>query len=369
MSVWRYFIPTEVHFGRGVLLQKGDSMRTLGKRALVVTGKSSSKNGSLDDLKKVLDGIGVEYEVFDGVRENPSFEILRKAREMYGDFEPDFVVGLGGGSPMDFAKAISVLLKNPGIDLPELYNTEKYSSMYPVVAIPTTSGTGSEATQYSVITDDLGNKRGFGTDFTFPTLSFVDPRYTLTMPADLTVSTGVDALCHAVEGYLSRRSNPLAKVLAMRAIVGIRDALPKVIKSLDDLELREEMMLSSTIAGMVIAQTGTTVNHAFGYPLTTFKGIRHGQATGLFLVENLKIMGEEVPEEVEEVLKPFGGLEGLEGVLKDLGIYDLRVEIEPEDIESWTEGVSKAKHLKVTPGRYDPDTIRRVYERVARRIG
>ncbi len=368
MVSWKFFEPTKFFFGEKALLENGKLMKELGKRALITTGRSSARNGSLEDLRKVLDEIGVEYEIYNEVGENPSFDMLRDARKRFENEKFDFIVGLGGGSPMDFAKAISVLLKNPHLNVSEIYDTEKYSEMIPVVAIPTTSGTGSEVTQYSVITDDEGNKRGFGTEFTFPTLSFIDPRYTVTMPERLTMSTGIDALCHAVEGYVSKRANPISKTLAFEAARLIKENLEKAMKNPDDMDARSEMMYASTLAGIVIAQSGTTVNHAFGYPLSTFKGIRHGQATGIFLVETLKVMKEEAEREVSEILEIFGGIDGLEEFLRNVGVYDAKIEVSEEELERWVGRTSKAKHLAVTPGKFDEDTVRRVYENAIKKL-
>lgn len=236
--------------------------------------------------------------------------------------------------------------------------------MIPVVAIPTTSGTGSEVTQYSVITNDEGHKGGFGTEFTFPTLSFADPRYTITMPPNLTMSTGIDALCHAVEGFVSKRSNPIVRLLATEAIKLIKENLERAMDDPSSYEYREKMMYASTLAGIVIAQAGTTVNHAFGYPVTTFKGVKHGQATGMFLVETLKIMKRENDKAVLEILNLFGGLDGLEEFLERVGVYEADIEITDEDVEMWTEKTSKAKHLKVTYGKFDFDTVKDIYEKV-----
>ena len=362
--MWRYYEPVELFFGKDSLLENGKLIKNLGKKCIITTGKSSKKNGSLDDLENVLKHFGIEYEIYDEVKENPSFDMLRDALSKYKEEKVDFIIGLGGGSPMDFAKALSVLLANPELKVPEVFDTEKYSKMLPVVAIPTTSGTGSEVTQYSVITDDNGNKGGFGISFTFPTLSFADPKYTITMPDHLTMSTGIDALSHAVEGYVSKRSSPFVKLLAKEAIALIKDYLPKAMENPDNFEYREKMMYASTLAGMVIAQAGTTVNHAFGYPVTTFKGIKHGQATGMFLVETLKVMSEEAKEKVEETIEVFGGLDGLENFLKEVGVYKAAVEVSEEEIKTWAERTSKAKHLAVTHGNFDFDKVKRIYEEV-----
>ncbi len=368
MVSWRFFEPPKLFFGENALFENGHLMRELGRKAVITTGKSSSRNGSLDDLKDVLDEQGVEYEIYNRVGENPSFDMLRNARKLFQGKSVDFVIGLGGGSPMDFAKALAILLSNPDLEVEEIYNASKYDKMLPVVEIPTTSGTGSEVTQYSVITSDEGYKGGFGTDFTFPTISFADPRYTVTMPTDLTMSTGIDALCHAIEGFVSRRSNRMVQMMASEAVNLIRDNLEMAMKYPDNLEVRERMMYASTLAGVVIAQSGTTVNHAFGYPVTTFKGVRHGQATGMFLIETLKVMMEENGQVVREAIKPFGDVENLEKFLEKLGVYNANITISDEDIENWSKRTSKAKHLKVTYGNFDYDTVRSIYEKVREKL-
>ncbi len=368
MVSWKFFEPPKLFFGKEAFLENGELMKNLGKRAVITTGKSSSRNGSLDDLKRVLDSAGIEYEIYDRVGENPSFDMLRDARKLFDGEKVDFIIGLGGGSPMDFAKALGVLLANPEIDVSDIYDPAKYDSMVAVVAIPTTSGTGSEVTQYSVITNDEGHKGGFGTDFSFPTLSFADPRYTVTMPARLTMSTGIDALCHAVEGFVSRRYNPIVRVLATEAISLIKKNLGKAMKEPENYEYREKMMYASTLAGIVIAQAGTTVNHAFGYPVTTFKGVKHGQATGMFLPETLKVMMKENEGIVSEVLELFGGMEGLEEFLERVGVYEADIEITDEDVKAWAERASKAKHLRVTYGKFDFETAKEIYEKVREKL-
>jgi len=180
----------------------------------------------------------------------------------------------------------------------------------------------------------------------------------------LTMSTGIDALSHVVEGYVSKRSNPFIRLLAKEAISLIKDYLPKAMENPDNYEYREKMMYASTLAGIVIAQAGTTVNHAFGYPVTTFKGVKHGQATGMFLVETLKVMSKEAKEKVKEAVEVFEGLEGLESFLKEVGVYKANIEVSEEEIKTWAERTSKAKHLGVTHGNFDLDKVEKIYKEV-----
>ncbi|AEH50956.1 iron-containing alcohol dehydrogenase family protein [Pseudothermotoga thermarum] len=359
--MWRYYMPTKVFFGLDSVKQNWEIFSSLGKNALIVTGKRSSKeNGSLDDLKATLQKANVNFVVFDDVEENPSFRTVRKIVEIYVDGNYDFVIGLGGGSPLDTAKAVAVLLKNKKLKVEDLYDPSKYTDALPICAIPTTAGTGSEVTQYSVLTDDNGFKRGFSSDVAFPKVAFIDPKYTLMMNEGLTRSTGLDALCHAVEGYLSRRATPISDVIALQAIELIAQYLPKVLQNPNDFEAREKMCLASCLAGVVIAQTSTTLAHALGYPLSTFKDIRHGDATAAFLDVVVDQARNEVPEKVEKIESILGKMDEF---LKNVGL-NVSVEISDEELEIWVQKAISAKHVQWTRGNFDAKLVRELYERV-----
>ena len=358
--MWRYFMPTMVNFGWKVLKEKKDFFKSFGKRTVIFTGRRSSKeNGSLEDLLNVFKEFGIQYIVWDEVPENPDFQSLEKALKDVEGENLDFVVGLGGGSPMDFAKAMAILIANKNLSPEDLYKGT-FEKILPIVAIPTTSGTGSEVTQYSVLTDRDGNKRGFGSDLIFPKVSFVDPQYTLFMNEYITLTTGLDALCHAIEGFVSKRANPVSDIFALEAVKKIVKSLPKVLENLKNEYHRENMMMASLMAGVVISQTGTTIAHALGYPLTTEKKIRHGLATAITLVEVLKIMKEEAEDRVNVILKPFDGIDGLKRFFTDLGVYK-KVEISLDDIKKWAEIASKARHIQFSPGNFSKEVIFKIY--------
>lgn len=360
--MWQYFMPTKVYFGEGCVAQGKDAFRALGKRALILTGKRSSKeNGSLDDLTKALTEVNIVWELFDGVEENPTFSLVREIVSEYRESSFDFVVGLGGGSPMDTAKAVAVLLKNPELKVEDLYDASKYSEALPICAIATTAGTGSEVTQYSVLTDDDGFKRGFFHPvLTFPKVAFLDARYTLNLSEALTRSTGLDALSHAVEGFLSKRATPVSDVYAKQSIELIAENLPKVLKDPKDLRARENMLLASCLAGMVISQTSTTIAHALGYPLTTFKNVRHGEATAAFLDVIVEQAALEVPEKVEFIKAKVGDMSKF---LESVGLK-VKVPINDEEIALWTNRAKNARHVQWTRGNFTEELIRYLYERV-----
>lgn len=349
-----FFMPTKVVYGKGAVLKNREVLRSLGENFLVITGKSSRRNGSLEDVLEALEGKYVQ--VYDDTPENPPIELIPEICSKFTDI--DVVIGLGGGSPMDTAKAVAVLLNNPQLDVRDLYDATKYSNAKKIVCIPTTAGTGSEVTQFSVLTVD-GRKKGFSNDkCTFPIVSFVDYSYTVTMGKELTISTALDALSHAMEGYISLNSTPLTDVLAMESMKNIKEFLPKLLDDPESEYYRERIMLASMMAGMVISQTSTTVAHALGYNLTTDKGIKHGLATALFLPFELRNANTEKAEIVKEL---FAG--SLYRFYEDLGIT-LDIHISDEEIEKWVKITSTASHIKSTPGSYDSSVLAEAFKEV-----
>ena len=362
MKEWSFYMPTKVHFGERVLKREAGVIAAYGKNAFVVTGKSSSKrNGSLDDLLDMLKELDLKVRIFDEVEENPTFSLVENAAEECRRVGADVVIGVGGGSPLDTAKAVAILAVNESLKPEELYDSSNYSHALPIIAVPTTAGTGSEVTQYSVLTSHEGRKGGFASPLNFPKHAFVDPRYTLTMSHELTTATAVDALSHAMEGILSSHSTPLSDTLAQKAVELIREYLPRTLDESDNLEFRSKLMLASTLAGMVIAQTSTTVIHAMGYHLTTFKGLKHGTANGLIMVETLKHIRKFAPEVVEKALGPFESEERLRGFLEKVGIYGTDVTATEKELASWADVVLKASHIKRTPGIFTKSDIITIY--------
>ncbi|HCZ07289.1 MAG: hypothetical protein PWP37_71 [Thermotogota bacterium] len=359
---WKFWVPTCVHVGEKIVNKKSGIFQEFGRSVFIVTGRRSSKmNGSLDDLTDALGELGLEFSIFDDVEENPSFTTVEKAANECRDFGADLVIGLGGGSPMDAAKAVAILAANPGLSAQELYDSSNYTSALPVIAIPTTAGTGSEVTQYSVLTSHEGVKAGFASDLAFPRHAMLDPRYTLKMPKDITISTAVDALSHALEGLLAETSNPLSDVLAQDAADKIKRALPKVLEMPDDLRWRQELLLASTEAGMVIAQTGTTLIHAMGYPLTTIKGLKHGIANAVLIVPVLSHISLTEPERVKKVVEVFGSVENLRSFLEKVGVYDVKVMISDKEAHDWARRAIESKHIRKTPGFFTETDLVRIY--------
>jgi alcohol dehydrogenase len=224
---FEHYSPTRIVFGRGKFGDLPNFLPTDAGRILVVTRKRSSKeNGSLEILQDSLKRTGKVCFVFDKVEQNPSTKTVNTGARFVREKSPDLVVGLGGGSAMDTAKCIALLAKNDG-DIEDYIRGKKASNLpLPIVAIPTTAGTGSEVTQYAVVTDSKLNTKGaYAGPEIFPMLALLDPELTLSMPKEVTVNTGVDALTHAIEGYLSNRATPISDILALESVKIIKETL------------------------------------------------------------------------------------------------------------------------------------------------
>ncbi|WP_010681134.1 iron-containing alcohol dehydrogenase family protein [Acetivibrio cellulolyticus] len=299
-------IGTKVLFGKGCLITNKALLNKFGKKALVVTGKGSAKaSGALDDVEEILKEYKIEYSIYDKVENNPSLENVAEGGKIARELNVDFIIGIGGGSPLDASKAVAILAAND-IEPLELYKNVFDNKPLPIIAIPTTAGTGSEVTPYSILTrNDMKTKMSFGNEDTFPKVAFIDAAYTESMSYETTVNTAVDALSHAMEGFLSRRSTPVSDALAIEAIKIFGECAEALIDNNIDFSVREKLLYVSMLGGMVISHTGTTIIHGLGYSLTYFKDIPHGKANGLFMREYLKYNYNAVNEKINKVLELF----------------------------------------------------------------
>ncbi len=284
---WHWFISTKIFYGKDVLRENAHSFKTLGDKALIITGQGGSprRNGSLDDTIWALESVGLGWEVFAEVEANPSITTVRRGAATAKEKDADFIIGIGGGSPLDAAKAIAILAVED-IDDEDLFAL-KFTESLPIVAVPTTAGTGSEVTPYSIITHpEMGGKMRIMGDKLLPYLAFLDPKYTLELPRQITIDTAVDAYSHVMEGYLSSRSNPFSDILAQEGLALLGEEL-RFLTSQKELtyENRHNLLYGSMLAGMVITHTGTTIPHTMGYPLTYYKDIPHGRANGMLMPE------------------------------------------------------------------------------------
>ena len=303
-----FYMPTKVLAGRDCLAGHAELLVPLGKKALIVTGAQSAKrNGAMRDLTHVFANLGKEYALFDRVKPNPDIDCIYAGRELARKEQADFIVAIGGGSPMDAAKGIALLARND-LSPEQLFQPHDGLSALPVVCIPTTAGTGSEVTPYAVLTNHTAQtKMSLAAPCLFPTLSFLDGQYMQALSQASTVHTALDAMSHAIEGMLSVRANHTTDLLAKASLKGLFSRIHALTNGTYSLDDRDTLLYASTLAGMVIANTKTTAVHVLGYCLTYFKGIDHGRANGLLMASYLEFAessGER--ERVQEVLHACG---------------------------------------------------------------
>ncbi|MFO7631972.1 MAG: iron-containing alcohol dehydrogenase [Caldilinea sp.] len=256
-----------------------------GERALIVTDATLTKLGITARIVEALHKAGIETHVFDEVEPEPSLQTARRGAQVATQFEPDWIVGLGGGSPMDASKAIWAMYERPDLDATEINPTITLGlSKAKLIAIPTTSGTGSEATWALVLTDtEERRKFSTGSRELVPTLALVDPTLTEGLPPRITADTGLDALTHAIEGYVTTWHNDFSDGMCLKAAQLVFDYLEAAVKDGSDLEARERMGNAATIAGLGFGNSNLGLSHAMGHSFGSLFKQPHGRAVSLYL--------------------------------------------------------------------------------------
>jgi len=273
-------------------IKENASLFALGKKALIVTGRHSADGcGVMEDLVAVLSSLNIPYARFARITENPPAETCHKGGIFCREEGCDFIIAAGGGSVLDGAKAIAAYAANPQADVMDIYDENKVSLPgLPLIAIPTTAGTGSEAAPYAVLTiQDGKKKKTFKSPWSWPKYSFVCPKYTYTLPRDYSVSTALDALAHAIESYLSPKSTPESEEAALYAAREVWDVIfcdadnqgEKDAGGFTKIQ-RERLLYAACAAGVAISYTGTGFPHPLGYSITLMHGVPHGKACALF---------------------------------------------------------------------------------------
>jgi len=363
MKPFDFHLPTKILFGRGRVAELGANIPAEAEKVFIVTDGTIARKTSI--LERVVNALKAkEIEVFDRVEENPSIGTVEDAGREARESGARLVIGLGGGSPMDTAKGVAVLAANPGPLKPYLEGKPLERAPLAVIAIPTTSGTGSEATPFAVFTDKAAEQKvGFGHPGIFPVLALVDPELTTSMPESVVVDTGLDVLAHAAEAYLSTISFPLNDALALQAIETSVAELPRAAKK--EREAMDRMAAAATVAGAAIAHASTILPHIMGYPLTVFHGVSHGRASAVMLVHVLAALRAEssCPEKVGHVDRLFEATGGIEGFLRGLGVpvklsdYGVR----EDEIGLYARKTILKGDCKITPADVTVEYLEKVY--------
>ncbi|MGM0410609.1 MAG: iron-containing alcohol dehydrogenase [Bacillota bacterium] len=280
-----FLIPPNVQFSEDSL----DYLSTLkGNKAVLVTGGSSMRKfGFLDKSSKLLKKAGIESMVIDGVEPNPSVKTVIDGKEKMLDFEPDWIIAIGGGSALDAAKIMWAFYEYPDLEfddiievnsIPELRNKAKF------IAIPSTSGTASEITAFSVITDtEKKIKYPIVSPEIIPDIAIVDPQIPATMPPHITANTGMDVLAHAIESYVSTNASDYTDPLAMKAISIVFDYLETAVEDGENMEAREKMHNASTMAGMAFSNSSLGIVHSLAHKIGGELHVTHGLANAILM--------------------------------------------------------------------------------------
>ena len=303
-----HYLPTKIYHGARCLKDNSGCLQGLGTRAGIVTGKTSAKKcGALTDVLSVLEKLKITSVLFDDVEENPSVATCFKAAEFFKEQGVDFVIGIGGGSPLDAAKAIALLLANPTLIGEDLYTFKGALSHLPVVEIPTTAGTGAEVTPNAVLSIPETGKKSSIAYSMYPSIAFCDYRYLKSLPRSIRISTAVDALAHLLESFLSAKADRFSDMYCCMGLTIFTGSLATVGKE-EALSSSEWKLLmdASTIAGMAIAQTGTSLPHAFSYPLTMRNHIAHGTACGITLGGYVRLLEQRGSFKAKTALNILG---------------------------------------------------------------
>lgn len=282
---YKFFVPIKFYSGYGRFSDLGKLSDGVGKKFLLVTGKSAMKKmGYTDKAVKMLRENGKEVILFDQVEPNPTTDMVTDGATLSVKESCDAVIGLGGGSPMDAAKAIAVTAGNGG-NIWDYRQERDASKTLPIIAIPTTSGSGTDGDRYFVITNkEKNSKKGFATDYTYPSISIMDPELTMELPVQVTKDTAMDALGHSFEAFVSCGSvNAMSNLVSLNAIRLIFDNLPRVVKSGNDKQARSALMLAATMGGIAINHGGVGSPHGLSMAMGGMYNITHGQGIGIIL--------------------------------------------------------------------------------------
>lgn len=280
-----FTVPNHIFTGKNALEEAALYLSNCGKRALIVTGKHVGKSPMYEKLVRLLEEGKIKHTTFDGITGEPTDQMIDEGLEKYKEEGCDFVIGIGGGSPLDSAKAIAAMVVNHG-KIADYMGKEIAGKIPPVVAIPTTAGTGSEATKFTIITDQEKDiKMLLKGDCLIPQIAVIDPDFTMDMPKSVSAATGLDAFTHAVEAYTSKKAFDMTDTLAISAVKRILTYLPVVYKNGYDGKAREEMAIAALEAGICINNSSVTIVHGMSRPIGALFHVPHGLSNAMLLKE------------------------------------------------------------------------------------
>ncbi len=366
---FNFFSPINVRSGKNCVEKNSALFREFGEKCLIVTGGTSAKkSGALDDVVIALSTEDIDWLIYDKITENPRLDHCHEAGQLAYEERVDFIVGIGGGSPLDAAKAVAVYAANPSFTQKDIYSQAPRNKALPIIAVGTTAGTGSEVGRVSVLTDpETNRKKSIAPNDCHPSLTFADPKYTHSMPFAITASTALDALAHVLEGYMSVKCTDMPTLFGEKAIALIWEGLTYLYntKALPDEALREKLYYGSLYAGLTLAYCGTAFPHPLGYVLTENYGIPHGKACAAFMGEFMEMAVQYTPERAEKALAIMNTDIGeFKKIIEELTNLP-EIKMTEEEIQKHCERFNTAPaNFKFSPGGFSKeDAVKALKER------
>ena len=285
LPVKSFLMPQKTLIGSGSSEQVGEEVKKLGvRKALIVTDKIMIKLAAFEGITGSLRKSGIEYAVYDGVAVEPTVDIVQEGITAFKDNQCDCILAVGGGSPIDTAKAVSVMVTNPGSIENYMGAGKVTKEGVPLIAVPTTAGTGSEVTPYTIITDTRTNvKMLISTPFVMPRIAVVDPLLSFSCPRGLTATVGLDALTHAIEAYVSLKAQPMTDIFCLSAIKLISGNLRQAWSNGNNAEAREKMMIGAYQAGVAFSNSSVALVHGMSRPIGAYFHVPHGASNAVLL--------------------------------------------------------------------------------------
>jgi alcohol dehydrogenase class IV len=378
-TVTRFHIPTKIVRGIGAVEQLGDEAKALGaERVLVVTDENLIEAGLIEKVEESLKAAGIEAVVFDEGIPDPTAKLMEKGAEIISNGDFGVIIGVGGGSNIDAAKGMSVLASNPG-SICDYEGSEKFANPpMPMIAVPTTAGTGSEVTYASVVTDtERDYKFVVWSSLIPPRVAILDPQMPATAPAMIRISAGMDALTHAVESYVSKNANPYSESLALSAIRLISENLRMSIADANNAEAMSNMQLAANMAGMAFTNTRLGIVHAIALPPSALFHVPHGIANAILLPYGMEFNLIGNPQKFTDIAYAMGeNVEGLTlmeaAMLAADAVRDLASDIgAPRNLASvgvgedaipkMAEDGMKSGHLAVNPRQVNIEDVVKIF--------
>lgn len=370
---FQYYLPVNLVFGRGKSDQIGKRAAALGKRALLVTGGSSTKrSGLLNKAETLLREAGVSTVLFDKVTPNPLTTTVYEGAQLAKTEGCDLVIALGGGSSMDTAKGIAFQTANGGDINEYIFGLKTSDKALPVIAVPTTCGTGSEGNGFAVMTNpETLDKKSLRCNGIIPACSIIDPLLMTTMPKRTLASVGFDALCHNMESYLSSAASPLTAMQSLEGVSLAAAGLRRAYRDAADLDGWDQLCLASTLGGMTIGAASVTAPHALEHPASGLRNIVHGEGLAALTCPVIRHTLPAGAEKYQELAKRIGGpsatdiLEELEELLTEVNLHVHLGDfgITKNDIPWMAQNCVKIflGGLKAHPKFFEPEELEQIY--------